>query len=70
MALSAEVVDLIGLHLLNDSLQVAAVAQIAVVQRQAWIQLVRILIKVIDSGGVEAAGPALDAMHGVTLLQQ
>ena len=59
MALRAEVVDLIGLHLLNDLLQVAAVAQVAVVQRQAWIQLVRILIEVINPGGVEAAGPAL-----------
>ena len=70
MALGAEVVDLIGLHLLNDALQVAAVAQVAVVQLQALIQLVRILIEVIDPGGVETAGPALDAMHGVALLQQ
>ena len=30
MALGAEVVDLIGLHLLDDALQVAAVREIAV----------------------------------------
>ena len=30
----------------------------------------RILVEVIDPGGVEAAGPAFDAMHGVALLQQ
>ena len=30
----------------------------------------RILIEVINPGGVEAARPALDAMHGVALLQQ
>ena len=70
MALSTEVVYLIGLHLFNDPLQVASVAQVAVVQRQASIQLVRILIEVINPGGIEAAGPALDAMHDVTLLQQ
>ena len=29
-----------------------------------------ILVKVIDPVGVEAAGPALDAMHDVALLQQ
>ena len=29
-----------------------------------------ILIEVIDPGGVEAAGSALDAMHGVALLQK
>ena len=30
----------------------------------------RILVEVIDPGGVEAARPALDAMHGVALVQQ
>ena len=70
MALGAEVIDLIGLNLLNDSLQVAAVAQVAVVQREAWIQLVWILIKVIDTSGVEAAGPALYAVYGIALFQQ
>ena len=30
----------------------------------------RILVEVIDSSGVEAAGSALDAMHRVALLQQ
>ena len=30
----------------------------------------RILIKMIDPGGVEAAGPALDAMHFIALVQQ
>ena len=33
MALCAEVVDLIWLHLLNDALQVAAVAQVSVMER-------------------------------------
>ena len=63
MTLGAEVVT-IWLHLLNDPLQVAAVAQVAVVQRQAWIQLMRVLVEMINPGGVEAAGSALDAMHG------
>ena len=30
----------------------------------------RVLIEVIYTGGVETTGPSLDAMHGVTLLQQ
>ena len=30
----------------------------------------RILVQVIDSGRVETAGPALDAMYGITLFQQ
>ena len=67
MALSTEVVNLVGLHLLDDPLQVAAVAQVSVVQSQA--DLVRAsLIKVVDPGGVEAASPALDPMYGIALL--
>jgi len=31
---------------------------------------VGILVKVIDPGGVEAAGAAFDAVHGVALLQE
>ena len=75
MALGTEIVNLIGLYLLNDPLKVAAIAQVAIVQRQGWrltlvTKLMRILIKVIDSCGVEATGAALDAMHGIALPQQ
>ena len=56
-------------------MQVAAVAQIAVMEFQAWrlslfTELVRILVKMIDPGGVETAGSALDAMYDITFLQQ
>ncbi len=70
MALSTQVVDLIGLHLLDDPDQVGAVREVAVMQHQPWIALVGILVEVIDAGRVEAAGPALDAMHRVALLQE
>ena len=57
MALGAEVIDLIGLHLLDDPDQVGAVGEVAVVQHLAGITLVGILIKVIDpSGDVCEAG--------------
>ncbi len=70
MALGAQVIDLIRLHLLDDPDQVGGIGEIAVVQHQAWIELVGILVEMIDAGGVEAAGPALDAMYHVALLQQ
>ena len=75
MALGAEVVDLIGLHLFDDALQVAAVREIAVMKSEAWrlscgISLVGILIEVIDAGGVEGGGAAFDAVYGVALLQE
>ena len=44
-------------------------------QSQTWwlsmfTKIMRILIKMIDPSGVEAACPSLDAMHGVALFQQ
>ena len=65
MTLCAEIVDLSGLHLLNDPLQIAAVAQIAVGLKRGGCpiaQLVWVLVQVIDPGRVEATGPAFDSM--------
>ena len=70
MALGTEVVDLIRLGLLDDPDQVGAVRQVAVVQHQPRVALVGVLIQVIDAAGVEAAGPPLDPVHRVALLQQ
>jgi hypothetical protein len=57
MALGAEVVDLIGLHLLDDPDQVGAVGEVAVVEGELWglallTPLVRVLVEVIDPAGV------------------
>ena len=69
MALGAEVIDLIRLHLLDDPDQVGAVGEVAVMEHQARITLVRILIQMIDPAGVEAARAPLNAMHLVALLK-
>jgi hypothetical protein len=63
VALGAQVVDLIGLHLLDDPDQVGAVCEVTVVEHQARIALMRVLVEVIDPGGVEAAGPPLVAVR-------
>ena len=68
MALGTEVIDLIGLDLLDDSDQVGAVREVAVVQHQAWIPFMWILIEMIDSRCVEAARTAFDAVHHIALL--
>ncbi len=70
MALGTKVIDLLRLHQLNDPNQVSAVGQIAVMEHQPWISLMGILIEVINPGGVEAAGTALNAMNFVSLLKQ
>ncbi len=59
-----------GLHLLDDADQVGAVRQVAVVQREALVVHMRILVQVVDAVGVEQAGASLDAVHVVALVEQ
>ena len=70
VALRREVVDLVRLHLLHDADQVGRVGQVAVVQSHAYVALVRVLVQVVDAVGVEARGPALDAVYLVALFEQ
>ena len=70
MALGAQVVDLVGLHFLNDADQVGGVGQVAVVQHEASVVDMRVLVEVVDPVGVEQAGAALDAVHLVAFFEQ
>jgi hypothetical protein len=70
VALRGEVVDLVGLHLLDDAHQARAVGHVAVVQDEFSVLLVRILVEMVDAVGVEQRGAALDAVHVVALVEQ
>ena len=70
MTLGCEIVDLVRLHLLDDPNDVGGVRQVPVVQVQADMLLVRILVQVVDTIGVERGGAALDAMHLVAFVKE
>ena len=70
VALSPEVVDLVGLNLLDNADEVGRISQVAVVQEEADVFLVRILVEMIDALGVEEAAAPLDAMDLVVFLQE
>ena len=70
MGLRAEVVDLVRLHLAEDAGEVGAVGQVAVVQAEARVLDVRILVDVIDPLGVEERGAAFDAVDLVAFFEQ
>ena len=70
MAHRAEVVDLVGLGLLDDPHEVARVGEIAVVQFHPRVLDMRILIDMVDPLGVEQAAAALDAVHDIAFLEQ
>ena len=70
MALGGEVVDLGRPDLLHQADQVGRVSHVAIVQQERHVAGVRVLIKVIDAGGVERGRPPLDAVHGVAEPEQ
>lgn len=70
MGLGGEVVDLVWLHLLDDADQAGGVGQVAVVEDEAAILDVRVLVQVVDAVGVEEAAAALDAVHLVAFFEQ
>ena len=70
VALGGQVVDLIGLMLLDQTNEIGGVSQITIMHEEARITLVRVDVEIIDAGGVERGGAALDAVDGVALLQQ
>ena len=63
MALCREIVDFVGLHLLDDANEIGRIGQITVMQLETDVLLVRVLVQMIDAIGIEGRRPALDAMN-------
>jgi len=66
VALRAEVIDFIGLQIVDEAVARGGVAQVAVVQEKLHAEDMRVLVQVIDALRVERAGAADDAVHFVT----
>src|SRR5262249_50715971 len=70
VALRSEVVDLVGLCLLDDADEARRIGHIAVVQDEVARLVVRILVEVVDAIGIEERAAPLDAVHHVALGEQ
>jgi hypothetical protein len=70
MRLCAEVIDLVRLDLLDQADQVGRIGEIAVMQYEAAAGLMRVLIQMVDTIGIEQRGTALDAVDLVALVEQ
>ena len=70
MALRRQIVDLVRLNCLDDADQVGGVRHVAVMDLKMRAGNMRVLINVIDAGGVERRGAALDAMDDISLSEQ
>jgi len=65
VGLGSEVIDLVGLDLLDDVDQRRGVGEIAVVQDELRVGVVGVLVDVVDACGVEEGGASLDAVDFV-----
>ena len=70
MALRTQVVDFIRLHLLDDAGEAGGVRQVAVVEYEALVVYVGVLIDMIHPLGAEREGAALDAVDFIAPFQQ
>jgi hypothetical protein len=68
--LGGEIVDLGRPDLLHQPDQVGRVGHVAVMQQERHIAGMRILVEVIDAGGVERGRPPLDAMDLIAETEQ
>jgi hypothetical protein len=70
VTLRSEIVNFVGLHLLDDLNQTTGVSEIAIVKHQSRCILMGVLIKVVNTVGIERRGAALDAVHLVAFAHQ
>ena len=70
MRLRAKVVDLIGLHLLDNAPQPCTVSQISRMEKESRAWFMRIYIDVIDAIRIERRASAEDTVNFVALIQE
>ena len=70
MTLRRQVVDLLGLHLFQQSVQVAGVGNVTVVEEESLPGKLRIVVDVVDPRGIERTAPPNDAVNLIPLGKQ
>ena len=70
MALGGQIVNFVGLYLLNDADQVGGIGEVAIVQDEVAVVDVRILIQMVDAVSVEGRGAPFDSMNDIVLSEQ
>ena len=65
-----QIVDLVWLYLLNQSNQVGAVGQIAIMQEKASVTFVWVLIQMIDAVCIEQRGTSFEAVDLIAFFQK
>ncbi|ESZ38852.1 hypothetical protein X731_28385 [Mesorhizobium sp. L2C054A000] len=70
MALSSQVVNFVWLRFLNHADEVSRISEVTVMQDQARIGFVRVLVEVFDTTRVEGRGTSLNPMNDVAFFEK
>jgi hypothetical protein len=70
VALRGEVVDFGRLRFLNDTNEIGRVSHVAIVQCEADILFVRIVIEMVDALRIKGRGAAFDAVDHIAFAEQ
>ncbi len=70
MALCGQVVDFVRLHVLHDADQVGRISQVTVMQVEAPVIDVGILVDILDPASIETGRAPLKAVHLIAIFQQ
>jgi len=70
MALSPEVVDLVGFDVVDDVGDLLIVGEVAIVEKKPGARIVRIGIDMVESGSIEGRCPPDNPMHLVALMEE
>ena len=70
MGLRTEIVNLIGLDLVDQTTEAGSVCQVAIMKMKSNFSLVRVRVDVIQTIRIESGRPANDAMHLIAFGEQ
>ena len=70
MGLGGEVVDLVGFDGVEEAVKAARLGHVPIVEEDAGVGAVRILVEVVDALGTEGRRPASEPVHLVALVEK
>jgi hypothetical protein len=70
MALRPQVIDLVGADLVEEVGELTGIGEIAIVQDEAGLRIMRILVEMLDPLRMEGAGPPDQPVDRVALREQ
>ncbi len=70
MALGCQMINFRRLNIIDQIGELAGVAQVAIVQKQAGGRVMGVHIQMFNAGGVKSAGPANQPMHFIPFGQE